>query len=1528
MGRARRWLLRITLGLGLLAVLLGFAFGLVSATAWGRARVLALGLERVNAAIPGTLQIRSLTRLSPFGIELSDLGLTDPEQQRVLDIGSVRAEWAPLELLRGRIVIRSLELSAAHVDLRESGARRGVLGALIDPEAAQPQPGDAPPPYLRVDVLRARGATIRAPELPELGQIDLRELSLTASLELDRGPTLEVTALSFEMFRAEQLLGGVGPLTARLERPGQASRVQLEARLAGARVELTAHGLPTSGFGFPGKPGRRSAIVLDGLSSQGVALLLGDPSLERAFAGRWRLDLTASGSLNQLSIQSTVHTPGGPVELRLREQNLRQITFELLAKDLILSKLRADLPERPVTLRLDSSADITQPDHVPLRLRVTSAALGDLALPELDAEAVWHATGLGALRASARRGQSRLDVDGEIGLDGSCELGIQLAVLDPELIELARASGSRQRPKGGVNADLRLSRTAAGELRVKGNAAVRQLSVAQLELARADVEVDVAGPPLELAGRVNAKLRGLDWAGSKLDQAEIHVVGAARDFSLQAKAQADQLRAELDLQVDVLKNGARIRGTAAGQLETIAFGLDVSPTSIDSSGAIQTAGIRLHAGGQAISAVGGFGKSDSELVLTARDVSLEHLSRLGLGLPELSGRGELTARLSGTPSQPRVHLQLEARQISRADSPPLDATLESRLDAASGRLSVLAKVTSDTGSTPAALDAELNLSSEFAGGAGWLSRIEHAQNHLELNVQRLDVALLPAWIGQASALTGGVSLQLQLDGPLTDPALHMQLRGHLMPPLSERGVELAHSLDYSAGDLATQLTLSDALGTWLNLDAELSLPAQARRDLVGIVAEAKTLLAQADWQLSLELERRRLDQLAFVKLPALGNLDFDGALSVSHAPDAEPTARARLRLGQSSAIAPLAGCSDAGVELSLNAELGSGRLKADLIGTHRKTELLRSVSEVDVQLAAALRGEGLSFGAIQSKLSSRNLNLQSLPFLCQRLRGTLDGTVEVLDPLGQQPTLEASLAATGLSLGAEPALDLSLRARADRDDVALDVGIRAPAGHATLRAELPIDWSRGKLKIAPNAPVSARASLTSLPIAPFLDPGGAVSHAAGTVSGQVSVEGPLDDPHPSGHLELQNAELTATALAQPLHGVSGRFDFSPTHLDITRFEARDRDGVLELNGRVNIPSKAELNAKLNVVAKDFPLRQQGQVVATTSGHATVVAKISPTRTDVSLELVDADTWLEKAQVRVGMKLSPHSDFVIDGKRPDAPATLAAPGNPKATAAQATHGEPSGRTSVLALDATDHFWVKREDFAIQLSTHLVAHMDENQTRVMGRVDVHRGYLDLMGRVFEIQRGSHLEFTGSNAADPVVAIEASHERRGSGKIVKVKISGRGSRPELSFFVDELEVSAGEALEELVGRRGADTEQSAKSDAASFVSGLTAGLLATSARRELGAAAPIIMIEPGDQTGDGRLRAGFELDSLIPDALASVITGVYLEGIVAKEGAGQESSTQAGVLVELYFPNQLFSTGQWGPGTTWSLDWGWAL
>ena len=46
------------------------------------------------------------------------------------------------------------------------------------------------------------------------------------------------------------------------------------------------------------------------------------------------------------------------------------------------------------------------------------------------------------------------------------------------------------------------------------------------------------------------------------------------------------------------------------------------------------------------------------------------------------------------------------------------------------------------------------------------------------------------------------------------------------------------------------------------------------------------------------------------------------------------------------------------------------------------------------------------------------------------------------------------------------------------------------------------------------------------------------------------------------------------------------------------------------------------------------------------------------------------------------------------------------------------------------------------------------------------------------------------------------------------------------------------------------------------AAFVAGMMAGVMAMSARRELGDAMPILLLEPGQDVQSSRVRAGFEL------------------------------------------------------------------
>ena len=109
-------------------------------------------------------------------------------------------------------------------------------------------------------------------------------------------------------------------------------------------------------------------------------------------------------------------------------------------------------------------------------------------------------------------------------------------------------------------------------------------------------------------------------------------------------------------------------------------------------------------------------------------------------------------------------------------------------------------------------------------------------------------------------------------------------------------------------------------------------------------------------------------------------------------------------------------------------------------------------------------------------------------------------------------------------------------------------------------------------------------------------------------------------------------------------------------------------------------------------------------------------------------------------------------------------------------------------------------------------------------------------------------------------------------------------------------------------------------------SFAGGLTSGILGVSLRRELDDMVPILVIEPTSSTNTARVRAGFELDSLVPKFMRNVIRGVYVEGMFASGSEEQNQNAQGGVLLELYLPADLVTSGQYGPGETWSVDLGW--
>lgn len=1524
--RRLRWVLRALGAVAALLCLVVLFVALTLSSGAGRARVLEVLLAQVNERIPGRLSVRELARLDPFGAMLVGVELQDPAATRVVHLETLHVELAPAALLEGRVQLRRVQVGPGRIDLEQLRAPgRGVLAALVAPEASAP-PSSGPPPEIVVDEVVLDDLEIRAPPLPAPWHpLVLRHIQARVALAVDPDPRLVLHSLSLDVERGDRPFAQLTRAAARLARPGESSQAELELELGGARLMARARAVLAPPESLESQP-LGAEIELSELSGASLALLLDDPDLVGAFEGRASLAAQVSGSLDRLAVQARLVTAGGPLALRADLEARRRLAVRLDVEGVALGRVRGGLPEAPSSLVLESSIELGDPALVPFELRVSSAALGERALPELTARGVWHGTGVSGLELAVLRGGSRLSAAGHVELVGSLDLKIQADVRGDELEELAALAGLGRAPGGSVRADLRVARTLDGRWLARGTSSARSLRLPELSLERARVDLDLEGIPPLLDGSADVALGGLSVGSLSVPRLDLHFDGNARRGRVQARAQVERLQAALDLRVDSLEQGWKLRGAATGRYRDTPFVLSLEPTVVEPEGRVSVSGLELRAGGQRLHVSGSHGPPGAELVARATQLDLATLAELaGLGTG-WTGAVDLRLRLRGRPDLPAVDATLAAAGVSRNGERPVDASVAAALDVALGRASIDAVLRSGNEGRLA-----VALASELGSAAGWADRLAQAHHRLLLDVRGLALGSLEPWLGRALPVQGEVNAAASLSGTLREPVVHATLNAQLPQAFGLRPLAVSQRIEYAAGRLDAGLTVDDDGGRWLSLKGQLELPREEARDVTAIGASLATLGDRARYAAHLELAGRRLGALWPGAPNDVAGLVVDGELEASHEAGAEPSARAALQVVESNhapdTVEPVA-CGSAGVRLALLAALTRGTFSAELTASSQAIELMRAEARAAVRLAPALRGGPAELGALAAELSSRGLVLEQVPLLCQRLRGRLDAKVRLADALGSEPSLLADVAIGGASLGAAPRLDVKLDARADHASARLSANVTAPTGRSTLSAELPIRWSEGRVQIGRDAPLAVRARLHALPLAPLIDPAGALSYVSGTVSGDVVVGGTVSDPLPAGEIELADAELTATALAQPLHGVNGRFSFTRNTLEIEAFEARDRDGVLTLSGNVARGGLDALRVRLEALAKRFPLRQRGQVVATTSGRAKIDATLTAQRSSVSVKLMDADTWLEQAPLRRGIALEPHPDFVVAR----AAGALAAADESAGAAAPV---EPE-RQSHISIDATDRFWIKRDDFAIQLSARLEASIEGPRSKVEGRVDIYRGYLDLMGRVFEVERGSYLDFTGASTPDPVVSITAVYEQRSAGKTVKVQIEGRGSKPQLRFLVDDTEVSAGEALEVLVGGRSSGSETSAKQEATSFVSGLTAGLLATSARRELGAAAPIIMIEPGEQTGAGRIRAGFELDTLVPSFLRDLITGVYVEGIVEREGSsspggGQAqaaSSTQAGVLLELYFPHQLFTTGQYGPGTTWSLDGGWQL
>lgn len=1560
-----RWTRRAFLSLFVLLGLLLALLALLQLTPSGRALVLKVALDQTNQLIPGAVEAEELTRLSIFGIELREVRAFNPEGTEVAHLGHLSVVTDLAGLLRGRIALRNVVLERGVVDARVLEARKGLLAAFVDPDAPESPPNDAPPPTITISDIVMRDVTVRLPPLESLGQIDVSVQDLAGRFALIEGkPEVAMERLLFDAQRGAEVLLAVD-LSANVPRDDSPATLALQARSGEMALQVQAEGVLPTQDGWQQRP-VSAQLDLRGLRAKRLREVLQAPSLEEAFLGEISLHLTATGTPEELTVDGALDTPGGTLrfeELSATQDHLRAV---LSTDGVWLRRLRSDLPDRKVALQVIAEASGFPPAPVHFSGQVREAALDDTRLADADLTGTYQADAFTGIELALRDGASLVVLEGDARLSGAADFRWR-ADLRPQLLErLGDLLG--QDLSGRVLSTARVTIDESGALVADGQLGVENLTLRappagdSARLKSADLSFHLQGRPPDLEGRVNGKVEDASFRQRYLDEATFEVEGGLASLAVTLDARAgvgpvedDPAPAagaapELHLNAHIERgaDSTRLTGEGLAKLQGQSIAFDLAPTRISDAGRIQTDGITLRIAAQELHVEGELTPTGESAGIDLRfgPLDLAELRTLAGIEEDLVGTVTGQGRLEGSLAVPLVRFELEGEGLGLRAHPLADLHAQGHLDVRAGQAEVRLALSGRDQAGKQSLLTRLQVEATFPNGPGYAEALADSELNLNLDVETLDTAFLRPYLPSgALPMDAGLVSSVVANGTLAAPTLtaKSELRVRVA---GEDPVILAHDLGYENGELETTLTVSDAQGPWLDMTAHLALPGDPPRvqDMGALLPRAAD---EGAWDLRLQAAERSLSAIPLVSLVMDPKEVPPFAASLravaTHAPRAEPDVTLDLRLRQDHPWS-LAECSTEKLLVLLSARHEGANNELLVRGFTSQRELLRLSVNAPLAVAPLLQGAQPDLGTVKLSLRTEKLQLSSLPFVCGRAHGMVTARIDGNDLLGPEPTIQAQVNAQSFRLGGRHGLNVDLTSEATSEFIRAELDIRGTrqypdaTGHIAARA--PWTFREGKVALQDDTPLAVVVQLHELPIAPLLPPRGPISYPQGTLDGRVRVSGTVKSPELHGDLYLKDVAFTSTAIAQPLRDIQSHIVMDGRRLIVEHFEAHDRDGVLLLTGHVDVSDMNRIVGSMEIDAKDFPLRQRGQVVAVTSIEALAESTVTPNETRARLTLRDVDTWLESVAIRTGIDLGAHPEFVIDGQPVDK-SDLAEPSPVKAgekhdgfdagkakRRANLEIDDEKGQLVRILIDANQRFWVKRKDFAVKLSASLETVISEEDVRVTGDVRIDRGYLQLFGKVFDLSRDSTLRFIGSNPPNPVLELEAEHKTRG-GSMVSVRITGRGDSPVLTFLIDGEEVDAGVAVQELFGGEKGGGNSDGSAQARGFVAGLTAGVLATAARRELGGAAPILMVDPSDQAGEGRLRAGFELDDIVPQFLKPLITGAYLEGIVAREAEGEASaSTQFGALLEFYFPKRFFTAGQYGPGTTWSLDFGWQL
>ncbi len=1164
----------------------------------------------------------------------------------------------------------------------------------------------------------------------------------------------------------------------------------------------------------------------------------------------------------------------------------------------------------------------------------------------------------------------RISASGSATTDGLISLAWQANV--PRISKQVTLSSLLPSASGSLEGSgTLLLNTPTERLRIRGKTRIKQPRLDQLRGETLEVKGEISGA--WLAPALDLKVEGsqMRYANYRIGKAKLDLRGGPRTFLLSGSYDADnstslQFAASATRSADGYtlqsNNLVYTRGEDAwrGEVSNLRISRDLD---------IQVGRVVLAHGAERLEAHGSVEKDRLHLTAEVQHFDLRALQSIAAA-PELNADGRLDAHLevTGARRSPDITFSGAAQEVRWRNLS--GAMLSYFVNYSGGDLRVDATVTApEAGAISATGVASLPQVDEPL-----LQRLKDATFEGTIDTQRLDLKTLSGTGLVPPGLPEGLlTAQVGWAGQGRDPTVSATFQVERFALEGVRGLDLRGDVSYNRSHLGfRELQLLDQQGVLISIDADYYADA---RQLLAEPQRALWQLSNERWNLKATVPPRStsslpamLDGLVPRELMVRGTLDV--SRSHSQLGGSLNASVKWLREPESSSCA-----AAHRPQFDLSATLNSGIAHVRLIGRDRDRPLVVLEATGYTPISTWLEQGSLQTPPTFDVTGSiRDARVQEMPWLCRFGQGNITMDLEASDVLGAEPSLSLTAKSPALRLSyisntqrttlshpfqvhgllkttRESTADLSVlmtpartgqrRSRCGQP-LEQERGSRSMiCGSLTgtwqhsgcLHAAVPIAWEQAQAlpALQGSGRTLIEVKLREALLEPLLAYVPWIVEGDGLATGYARIEASGDRTRLSGSVSVKDGCLQAVGVGAHLYALQGRavlrnrsLIFDPSY----PLSARDESGTVSLHGPMRFEGLTPSGLDFQIDADSFPIRSEGTPLASLTGSARLRAKLEEDRTDATLDLQKLYVKLPDDTKRDLQPLEHHADVHVHGA---------------ATASAQDSAYPYN----LSIDLSRPVTVRRQDFSVEVAGDLSSTYRAPKLRVNGYIQMLRGYFEIFGKKLDILRGS-LNFDAEGEINPTVDLYATYSPRGQqADYISVTVSGRLQNPRIEFASSNPSITdRAEIIALLISGRRTGTrlsqadERAADQQASSFLAGLTAGLLTVGARREFGDLIPTIAIESGQSGfGGGKIRAGWQLDSVIQDHLrflGDVVQGAYVEGF-ASSNSGAGTGTQAGTagqvqqnvvggLIELYFPNSFVGSMIFSPPDNWGVDVTW--